>query len=122
MTVGIVGAPVSFEVAVGLAVGLSVVQIVHFYRREGRMGAFPVQVRIGVFFLLSAAYLDPTRMLIWVPFAGALARVLFGYCMMARLISLLPWNRSEPFSGALFAKTILSVPTRGNVLQGLPGN
>jgi hypothetical protein len=39
---------------------------------------------------------------------------------MARLVSLLPWNRKEPFSFALVLRTFLSVPVRGNILQGLP--
>ena len=40
--------------------------------------------------------------------------------MMARMISLLPWNRSAPFSVALLGKTFFSAPTRGNILHGLP--
>ncbi len=63
---------------------------------------------------------DPTRLVEWVPLAGAVARVLFGYCMMARMISLLPWNRSAPFSVALLGKTFFSAPTRGNILHGQP--
>jgi hypothetical protein len=39
---------------------------------------------------------------------------------MARLVSLLPWNRKEGFSLALVKRTFLSPPVRGNVLQGLP--
>lgn len=41
-------------------------------------------------------------------------------CAMARRVSLLPWNRSEPFSLGLVKRTFLSAPVRGNLLQGLP--
>lgn len=47
-------------------------------------------------------------------------QLLFGYCTMARLVSLFPWNRSEPFSLNLVRRTFFSAPVRGNILQGLP--
>ena len=56
----------------------------------------------------------------WVPVVGFWVRVLFGYCLMARTLSLMPWNRRVPFTGALLFKTFLSRPVRGNVMQGLP--
>jgi hypothetical protein len=40
--------------------------------------------------------------------------------MMARVVSLLPWNRNEAFSFGLLKRTFLSAPVRGNILQGLP--
>jgi hypothetical protein len=46
--------------------------------------------------------------------------VTFGYCTLARCLSLLPWNRSEPLSFALLRRTFLSRPVKGSVLQGLP--
>ncbi len=120
LTVAIAGTPIGFDTAIGLAIALSVIQIVHYYLREGSVTAFPVQLRIAVLLLILAAYFDPTRLVVWVPFIGALVRVLFGYCMMARMISLLPWNRSASFSVALLRNTLLSPPTRGNILHGLP--
>jgi len=46
--------------------------------------------------------------------------LIFGYCTMARLVSLFPWNRTEAFSGRLLVRTFFSPPVRGNILQGLP--
>ena len=40
----------------------------------------------------------PMNWLFWVPAIGTVAQVLFGYCTLARCLSLLPWNRQEPFS------------------------
>ena len=30
----------------------------------------------------------------WAAMLGAMARVVFGYCLMARMLSLMPWNRA----------------------------
>jgi hypothetical protein len=120
LTVAIVGVPIGFDLAISLAIALSVIQIVHYYLREGLLTAFPVQLRIAVFLLLLLTKFDPSGLVVWVPLTGAAARVLFGYCMMARIISLLPWNRGGAFSVALLGQTFLSAPKRGNILQGLP--
>jgi hypothetical protein len=62
----------------------------------------------------------PLGILHWIQFVGTWALVLSGYCLMARVLSLLPWNRTEPLSAALVRRTLFSPPTRGNVLQGMP--
>ena len=38
----------------------------------------------------------------------------------ARILSLMPWNRQEPFTLELLKRTVFSPPVRGNILQGLP--
>jgi hypothetical protein len=63
---------------------------------------------------------EPLRLIFWIPTIGTWAQVLFGYCTMARCVSLLPWNRNEPFTPGLFGRTFFSAPVRGNILQGLP--
>lgn len=70
--------------------------------------------------LLLVAFPDRMQWLYWVPTIGTWAQLIFGYCTMARCVSLLPWNRSEPFTPALVARTFFSRPVRGNILQGLP--
>lgn len=102
------------------AVALSAWQTVHFRLRHGSFGAFPVQVRAAYTAILLIALLPPMRWLFWVPGIGTVAQVLFGYCFLARCLSLLPWNRGEGFSWQLFWRTFLSPPMKGNVLQGLP--
>jgi hypothetical protein len=103
-----------------LAAGLSAFQIIHFRLREGSFSAFPVQVRVAYTAMLLLALWEPMRWLFWVPAIGTPARVLFGYCTLARCMSLLPWNRREPLSWQLVRRTFLSPPVRGNILQGLP--
>ena len=116
LTAGLFMSPTGFL----LAIGLTVVQLVHFTVREKSATAFPVQVRLGYLLLLLVALPVPLQGIYWIPMIGTWAQVLFGYCAMARLVSLLPWNRKEAFSAALLRRTFLSVPVRGNVLQGLP--
>lgn len=103
-----------------LAAGLSAFQIIHFRLREGSFSAFPVQVRIAYTAILLLALWEPMRWLFWVPAIGTPARVLFGYCTLARCMSLLPWHRREPLSWRLVRRTFLSPPVKGNILQGLP--
>lgn len=114
-----VGLAGRFE-AFHLATALSAIQIIHFRLRRGSFGAFPVQVRLVYTALLMLALWAPMNWLFWVPAIGTLAQVLFGYCTLARCLSLMPWNRREPFSRNLVWRTFLSPPVKGNVLQGLP--
>lgn len=95
-------------------------QHIHFAVRERSLTAFPIQVRIGYLLLLLVALPEKLQWIYWIPAIGTWAQVLFGYCTMARTVSLLPWNRKEAFSLDLLKRTFLSVPVRGNVLQGLP--
>lgn len=103
-----------------LAIGLTAFQLAHFAMREGSLAAFPVQVRIGYLLFLLVALPEPMRLLYWVPVVGTWVQLIFGYCTMARCVSLLPWNRDERFSAGLLKKTFLSRPVPGNILQGLP--
>ncbi|MGM0516902.1 MAG: hypothetical protein ACQER6_04815 [Pseudomonadota bacterium] len=98
-----------------LAVGLTVVNLLHFAIREPRITAFPVQVRFFYLLLLLVAAPEPMRWLFWIPMIGTWAQVLVGYCAMARLVSLFPWNRRERFSMRLLWRTFMSLPVRGSV-------
>jgi len=116
LTAGVAGWHTGFL----LAIALTVVQTIHYYRREKSISAFPVQVRIGYLLLLLVALPEPLQLIYWIPVIGTWAQIFFGYCTMARCLSLLPWNREEKFSPDLLRRTFLSRPVRGNILQGLP--
>lgn len=81
-----------------LAVGLTMINLLHFAVRADRFTAFPVQVRFFYLLLLLLALPEAMRWLFWIPMIGTWAQVLVGYCTMARLVSLLPWNRREPLT------------------------
>lgn len=100
-----------------LAIGLTVLQAIHFAIRERSMSAFPVQVRVAYLLLLLVALPERLQLIYWLPLIGTWVQVLFGYCTMARTVSLLPWNRSEAFSLGLLRRTFLSPPVRGSILQ-----
>lgn len=114
LTVGVSGNPNGFI----LAIGLTVFQLIHFLIREDSIKAFPVQVRIGYLLLLLVAFPEPLQPIYWIPTIGTWAQILFGYCTMARCVSLLPWNRSENFSLGLLKKTFFSRPVRGSIKHG----
>ena len=104
------------------AIGLTVFQLFHFVVRERGITAFPVQVRFWYLMLLIVALPEQLRLIYWIPTIGTWAQIIFGYCAMARFVSLFPWNRDEPFSFALVKKTFLSRPVRGSVKQGFAAN
>jgi hypothetical protein len=116
LTAGVFGWRTGFVVAIGI----TIFQLVHFAIRERSMTAFPVQVRFGYLLLLLIALPETLQLVYWFPMIGTWAQVLFGYCAMARIVSLFPWNRKEAFSFSLLQRTFLSAPVRGNILQGLP--
>lgn len=99
------------------AIGMTVIQIVHYGTQQGSLSAFPLQVRLGYLLLLLAALPEALRWLFWIPMIGTWAQILFGYCTMARFVSLMPWNRAEPLSLGLLKRTFLSAPVRGSVMQ-----
>jgi len=70
--------------------------------------------------LLLVALPQPMQIIYWIPTVGTWAQLIFGYCTMARCVSLLPWNRKERFSVDLVTRTFFSRPVPGNILQGLP--
>ena len=116
LTAGVAGYPSAFLIAIGL----TVFQLIHFAIRARSITAFPVQVRFWYLILLLVALPKPLQIIYWVPTIGTWAQLIFGYCTMARCVSLFPWNRSESFSLGLLLRTFISRPVRGNILQGLP--
>lgn len=99
---------------------LCAVQALHFIARERSLAAFPVQVRLGYLGLLLFGLWEYGQFIYWIQLAGTTAMVLVDYCPLARFLSLMPWNRTRPFSWKLVARTFLSRPVKGSILQGLP--
>lgn len=116
LSAGLAGYPAAFA----LATLFTAFQAVHFAVREKSAKAFPVQVRLGYLVLMLALYPEPLRLLYWAPALGTWAQLIFGYCMMARMVSLLPWNRKERLSVDLLRRTFFTPPVAGNILHGLP--
>lgn len=116
LTAGVFGWTPGFYIAILLAV----FQLIYFSITEERFSAFPVQIRIAFLLVVLIPLWEPLRFLYWIPVAGIWVLVLTGYCLMARILSLVPWNRKEPLSASLIKRTFLAPPVKGNILQGLP--
>ena len=104
-----------------LAMLLCAIQICHVVWLTRDVTAFPVQVRVAYLVLLTAGLWGPLQWIHWIQLAGTTARVLVGYCLLARTLSLAPWNRRQPLTAGLLRRTFLSlqaaVPPCGEVFR-----
>lgn len=96
---------------------LTGVQVVHYLVRERRVMAFPVQVRLGYLLLVVLGTVPSLGVIHWLLFAGTTARVTTQYCLLARCMALMPWNRSKPLSATLVWKIITLPPVAGSILD-----
>jgi len=101
------------------AIALAAVQIPIFARRSGGLTSFPAQVRIAYLGLLLAGLWSPLQFIHWVQLLGTTAMVLFGYCFLARCLSLLPFNRMHALNSQLLRETFLTPPREGSIITAL---
>jgi hypothetical protein len=111
LIVGLSGYSFAFISAMAITAGQGVVLLV----RDGSPVAFSVQLRVAYLLLLLICYLPPMRWLFWLPTVGTFALIVFGYCLMARLLSLLPWNSCATYSLARLRRTFFSAPNLARV-------
>jgi hypothetical protein len=100
------------------ALTVSVLQLVHYRLREGSFMAFPAQVRLvyAAVLLVDIAWAPMRPHLWWMAFFTLMV-VLFDWCLLSRIMALMPWNRKAPLSRALLRRTFLSGPVKGSVLD-----
>jgi hypothetical protein len=105
----------------GLTVAIAVTTLagIHLGLRARSPVALPVQVRAAYLGVLLLGSWPPLRALHWLQFAGTAVVLVFDYCVLARLLSLLPWNRHTPLTRARLRATFLSPPVRGSVAVAL---
>jgi hypothetical protein len=106
LAAGLAGFPAGFIAAIAL----SLVQTVFFWRKTRDVRAMSVQIRLSYTLLLAVCFIPQLRWLYWLPTVGTSALLVFGYCLMARTLSLLPWNRPEPLSLDLLRRTFFNAP------------
>lgn len=116
LALGLAGQPQYF----GWATALALAQAVFYLRKMRSFKPYAVQIRLAYTALLGVSFVPALRWLYWLPTLGTLALLLFGYCLMARLLSLLPWNRTAPLNRQLFRRTLCSAPVIGRADHGLP--
>lgn len=94
-----------------LAMALCAVQLAHVLLITGDVTSFPVQVRAAYVLMLLAGLWGPFQWIHWMLLAGTSARLLVGYCLLGRTLSLAPWNRRFPLTLPLIKRTFLSLQT-----------
>ena len=113
LTVGLAGRPA----ALYMAVAVSFMQLVHYIVRERSLTAFSVQVRLAYASIMLIDILwAPLRLHLWWMAFFTLMIVLFDWCLLSRIMVLMPWNRMEPMSWPLVRATFFSGPVKGNIM------
>jgi hypothetical protein len=75
---------------------------------------FPVQVRIAyLVWVAIGAYLPYMVFLMYITLVGLASNLFLGYCPLARMMYLMPWNRDDAFSSALLGRVFFSSPVKG---------
>jgi hypothetical protein len=115
---GLVMDPVFFLVGIAITVG----QAAFFAASEKSLTAFPVQLRLAYLILVLGFYIPPLRPGYWVPVIGTYALCLFGYCLLARCLSLLPWNRTTPLTFGELVWTFITPPRLDVDIEGKPAS
>jgi hypothetical protein len=103
---GLAGFPAGFIAATVLVLA----KTLFYWWKLGHFGAIAVQIRLSHTLVLALCFIPRMHWLFGVAAAGAVALVVFGYCLVGRTLSLLPWNRVEPLTLDLLRRTFLSAP------------
>jgi hypothetical protein len=114
---GLSGYPSSFIAAMAL----TVVQGIIMLARDRDPRALSVQVRAGYLLLLVICYLPGMRWLYWLPTIGAFALTVVGYCLLVRVMSLLPWYSQEAYTLSRLQRTFFSAPDLDRVKAARAG-
>jgi hypothetical protein len=78
------------------------------------MAAFPVQVRLAyVAWVAVGTYVPYMGFLMLITTIGLASNLFLSYCPLVRLLYLLPWDQSEPFSLKLVQRVFLSPSVDG---------
>jgi len=111
-----------FEYALYAAVAFSTLQSGWFLWKYADFKPYSVQVRLAYTVYLFVALLPGLHWMVWLPTVATFVRVLSGYCLMARMLSLMPWNRSAQLTPELVWDTFFTPPTVGRPDYGLPAS
>ncbi len=99
------------------ALVFNLLQGLHIALRRRSLVHFSVQVRTGYVLWLAAGLLPGMVWMHWFQLLGTTAMLAVGYCPLARMLSLLPWNRQLPLTWTLVWSTFLAPPRRGSILE-----
>jgi hypothetical protein len=80
-----------------VAIGIGFVQCIHYLILCRRLSAFPAQVRFAYLGALVVGYLAG-GFTVAALLVGTITLLLFDYCPLARMVWLMPWNRTRPIT------------------------
>ncbi|MEN8170119.1 MAG: hypothetical protein ABFS08_07855 [Pseudomonadota bacterium] len=103
--------------ALFLAMIVNLAHAIHFLLRQPGIFAFPMQVRICFLSLLVLGQAPFFGWVHWVQLIGGTVKLTTGYCPLARMMSLLPWNRNQPISWGLLNTVIFTPPVSGSIVK-----
>lgn len=107
--------------AILTAIGLCALVSIYFLFRLKRLRPYPVQIRLAYLGLLLWGMVPGMNWVYWVPLVGTSAMVIVGYCPLLRLLSIAPWNRTDPLSLSLLWRVFVREPCAGGLLQRSSG-
>ncbi|QOV88791.1 hypothetical protein [Humisphaera borealis] len=85
--------------------------------RDGSLGGYPAQIRIGFLVLLLLGSLPYGGWLHLLQLGGTLSMCAIGYCPMHRVLLLMPWNRTRRLDWTLIRHSLFSPPGAGGLVQ-----
>jgi hypothetical protein len=104
------------------ALGLCALSTVFYAQKLHSIRAYRVQVRLGFMALVGLTAVPGLQGILWLPIIGTTAQVLCGYCPMARLLDLMPWNRGDPLSFGAVVQVLGRRPGNEGLLIGHAGH
>lgn len=99
-----------------IAIGLCLAMALGMWTRTRSIVAMPVQVRLAYAALLVMGTAPLMFWIYYVQLVGTTAMVLSGYCPLVRMLTLLPCNRSQPFSRPWLKQLVFS-PAPGGLID-----
>lgn len=98
------------------AAALTAVQCLHYIARGYCIAELALQVRLAYLALLVAGFWPPLAALHVLLWLGVTATVAVDYCLLARLLSLAPWNLRQPLCWPLLRWTLFTPPRPGSIV------
>ena len=91
----------------------------HFYSVTPKVWSFPMQVRIIYFAFLVLGQHPYLRWINWIQLAGTTALITVDYCPLARMLSLIPWNRTRTLNWKFIKAAVFSRPVYGSIIDAV---
>ena len=108
--------------ALGMAAVLCLAATGYFLSHTRSVKPYPVQIRIAYLAWMLVGLLPWMGWMHWIQLAGTSAMVTVGYCPLARMLGLLPFNRSQPLTWSLVGQLFLRDPCAGGLVRWFPNS